>query len=509
MSLRTFPATLAAVAAAALACTPSGAATLETNLQIQLHERAAFDARIDRTLSVDPALLAQRLLNPRLGVWQGTQLDLSLTQRLWVAIDDPGLSEPPGSDRGLLQVTAPLALGGTLAGGELARDFAVRYFCPGTVAVCSAQAVAAEAPVIARRLVITDPAALGGGLAVQAAVPATDILFPGAALRLGPPPPLPGVPLGHSLSFHELQGSVTLRSQFTEKSVSAYAADALAATAGPPFDAARLGRAHDDVAALRSASLSSLPPSLGQAVADAPALSLAQTTLAAARDARRAAEAAESFASGFLLVRDLWDTVAQADPSLGRGSAGVVPESGFFARAADEVAAVRAGLLADGDGSFAAMLGDVVVGGAAPVLQLDGAAFGLTGALLQVYLSPESPDGQFVLDLQAAGRHALLRGFYDQITLLDGPASGIRLSDDGGLSATLGVDDGGLYIGERQNGLLWLENPQGGATVALNNFYSPDWLVVASFDVSPVPELPTAWLLAGGVLGLAWRRRRH
>jgi len=201
--------------------------------------------------------------------------------------------------------------------------------------------------------------------------------------------------------------------------------------------------------------------------------------------------------------------VAFADLSLGRGQAGFRNDQTFLTDPRDEIAAVRAALEATDELSFASLFehyaGDgLAVPSSQPLFSLDGALYGLEDALLQVYLAPGDGDGQFAMELVAAERHALWKGFaQDKLTLLGGAVDGLDVIGRGFLSS---VGDS-TYLGESDS-LLEMLTFGRAAIVGLNNVYSPQTFVVASFGVAtPVPLPGAAVLLASGLVMLGVRLR--
>ncbi|MDP1534900.1 MAG: PEP-CTERM sorting domain-containing protein, partial [Rubrivivax sp.] len=206
--------------------------------------------------------------------------------------------------------------------------------------------------------------------------------------------------------------------------------------------------------------------------------------------------------------RQLWDVVALGEPLLGReratdGVDTVIPD------AATQLAAFKAALAGGDDASFmaglSAALAQPLIGGDTPLLVLDGQLLGAPAAQLSVYYTPSSNSGDFAFSLAAAERHAIWRTGFDRLELLQGPAQ-LYFSAGSYGSGSVGLG-GSEYIGESFDGVLHLDGAGQALRIQLNNFYSPGFLVVASWNVSAVPE-PATWLqLAAGALLLSWRRR--
>ena len=89
-----------------------------------------------------------------------------------------------------------------------------------------------------------------------------------------------------------------------------------------------------------------------------------------------------------------------------------------------------------------------------------------------------------------------------------GPASGLLYDAVGYGNGQLDLETS-TYVGEGIRGMLTVQGEQQALRLTLNNFYSPSFLVVASYNVTAVPE-PETWamLLAGLALMGAVARRR-
>jgi len=494
---------------------PAAAAVIEGNLALAFHERASLGVALDASRALDPAQAAQRLVNDRLGTWTGTSIEfVNVQHRIGVALNDPGVAVAPAEARQLLRVTTTAELGGGPIGeASVLAPRTLVYTCAAGFLSCNTNTVVSSFALTAPVATLGAPAQALGALRIQAAAAQTEVLFEGTTLRLGAVPLPPAtVPIGFDQSYQELQGTVRLRASYTTKSLGGYVADALAATDGPAWSA-HLAAAAGDIGTLRGASLQAFTPLAGTTpVAAVDTLRDAHASLAAARDAAAwqalGAAPGGALATRSTLVADLWNLTAMANPGLGRGLAGFTDETTFFSSIATEVAAVRAALGASTAGGFTDLLAHhtgagIAAAGSAPLFTLDGSAYGLDDALLQVfYTAGDSEGGRFEIDLPDATRHALWKpSAVDRFELLSGPVDGMEVADFGLMMA----GDGGLYVGE-SNALRALSG--GAAKLALNNLYSPATIVVASWGVAaPVPEPRAALLLAAGLALLAWRRR--
>lgn len=63
------------------------------------------------------------------------------------------------------------------------------------------------------------------------------------------------------------------------------------------------------------------------------------------------------------------------------------------------------------------------------------------------------------------------------------------------------------YIGENFSGVLLLDGDDAAWDIQLNNFYSPQFVVLAFWNVAAVPEPQTWLMLLAGLTLVGWRRR--
>jgi PEP-CTERM motif len=496
--MRTRPG-LASLAMAAVISTTAAASTINTQLTTTFNALGSFNAAIDANIAPDAALAAQRLFNARLGEWQGTTSVLQFVHSYNYSLNDPGVLVAPAENRPLLQVDSVATLSGPLVGAVAATSsFSTPWQCPSGILKCSSGTVSTSKPsVTLTQTAFASPADVLGGFHV-ADTTRTEPLFPGVTVIA---------------SQTQVTGSLTLSATYAAKTASAYAADALNATAGAAAinRAARFGHAAADIGSLRGATYSD--GVLSSSVADNTALEAAHAALLYSRDAAQlrgaAAQGQTTFASRSGLLRDLWDVTALGDTALGR-SVSSDTEEPFAPDERVELAALQAVVGSDDDAAFLARLsielGTVLVGSTQPLLVLDGAQFGAAGAQLRViYHDGEVQGSDLVLHLPAAERHALMRASFDNLAVLSGL--------DSGLAFVAGNFDGRIapgdqeYIGENFSGVLLLDGDDAAWDIQLNNFYSPQFVVLASWNVAAVPEPQTWLMLLAGLTLVGWRRR--
>jgi hypothetical protein len=496
--MRTRPG-LASVAMAAFISASAAAGTINTQLTTPFNLQGSFNAAIDANIAPDTALAAQRLFNARLGEWQGTTSTLQFVHSYNYSLNDPGVLVAPGENRPLLQVDSVATLSGPVVGAVAATSsFSTPWQCPSGILKCSSGTVSIAKPsVTLTHTAFASPSDVQGGFHV-ADTTHTEPLFPGVTVIA---------------SQTQVTGSLTLSATYASKTATAYSADALNATAGATAisRAARFGNAAADIGSLRGAAYSDSV--LSSSVADNTALEAAHAALVYGRDAAQlrgaAAQGQTMFASRSGLMRDLWDVIALGDTTLGRGVSSSTDDP-FAPDERVELAALQAVAGSGDDAAFIARLGielgTALVSSTQPLLVLDGAQFGADGAQLRViYYDGGIQGSDLVLHLPAAGRHALARAGFDTLTVLSGPDSGLAYvagSFDGRIAP--GQDE---YIGETFSGVLLLDGAGAAWDIQLDNFYSPQFVVLASWDVAAVPEPQTWLMLLAGLTVVGGRRR--
>lgn len=498
--------------ALALAQSPAVAQDLiATELSLDIASFADAAGGLSLSLPADSPALRQRLFNPRLGDWVSGRVQLTLNYVNEVAVLDPGVASPPAEDRFLLRLNSVVqASGALLSGGAQTLNTGSRVYCRSGLLRCN------EEPVGFSRALLLDVQMPG----TQAA------LIQGLQLRLDTQLEIlqPGLVVNSAQAG--FSGRLLLGGQYQAKSMSAYTADALAATAAQPVadTAARLRLAAQDIAQLRAQDYGvaqAFHPLSSQAVARQPALREAGQWLAGAAEVAALRQVLQtpgstSFQAEHEAAALAWNFAALVRPELGRvaGFSSAQKQSPAL-----DLAALRGLVEAQDDAALLARLEAaqaLEAGGlgdaSAALWSFEGAVLGLDGARISVYASPQSfsGSGSFELALGAAQRHTLLRQGYnfDRVSLLaGGPAQGVLLMADGFGSGTLRLGDE-LYLGESYSGLLSLETGGQAARIALNNFYGPQLMLVASWGVAAVPEPASAVLLLAGLLLLRLKRRR-
>lgn len=503
-----------------MACLPlqANASEIATNMRLTFNEIAmmnrttsvsadgaditTYSDHIDKLLTLDPSIANARFLSTRLGTFSSGSMTIDLRGNQFISLNDPGVSVLPDSQRTLTRIEASATLSGGPLNTAESLNLDVTWVCAATVLSCNRNEVSSPlkflAPVSSS---VTNAAALVQPIRLQASG-ATTLTTDGVTINYA----------GLSLS-----GTLNLNATFTAKTRSQYVADALAATpgAGGGDAAARWDAAASDIQSLRNRVVTDIAVANTLKIARTPELKEAQTLLAAARDSAillsAGATAPTTFNTPFDLMRQLWNVTATADPSLGRAMAGYSSEDLTSDNAAMSLAALS--LIASGSNehNFASQL-DQALGlpfttSAAPQLTLDGALLGLTDAMLSIYYLGNSSSGMVELNLPDADRYALLRnGLYDRISLLEGNGLTV-MGNSNGAGETVLQGGGDVYIGEVYSGLLELSGHSTASRLQLNNIYSNQFLVVASWAVTPVPEPSQAWLLIMG-LPLIIRRRQ-
>jgi hypothetical protein len=497
---------------AALAQSPLAAQGLvATEYSLDIFSFADAAGGLSLSLPEDSPALRQRLLNPRLGDWISGTVALTLNYANEVSVLDPGVASPPGEDRSLLRLNSVLrASGALLKDGPQTLSTGSRIYCRGSVTRCNDEPVGFSRPLALELQMPGAPAAVIQGLQLRLDTQ-LEVLQPGLVVN--------SAQAGFT-------GRLVFSGQYQAKSMSAYTADALAATAAQPVadTAARLRLAAQDIAQLRAQDYGvaqAFHPLSSQAVARQPALREAGQWLAGAAEVAALRQVLQtpgstSFQAEHEAAALAWNFAALVRPELGRGAGN---NSAQKQSVALDLAALRGLVEPQDDVALlarleaaqaleAAGLGDA----SAALWSFEGAVLGLDGARISVYASPQSfsGSGSFELALGAAQRHTLLRQGYnfDRVSLLaGGPAKGVLLTADGFGSGTLRLGDE-LYLGESYSGLLSLETGGQAARIALNNFYGPQLMLVASWGVAAVPEPASAVLLLAGLLLLRLKRRR-
>jgi len=489
------------LALAAMISTSAPASTVNTNLTTAFNLLGSFDASIDADVLPDAVLAGNRLFNARLGEWQGTPSTLQFVHSYSFSLNDPGVLEAPISSRPVLRVDTQATFSGPLVGATATTStFSTSWQCPAGQLKCTSTAVGESKP--SATLVnsaFANPDGVMGGFHVST-TSQTQALFAGATINS---------------SQITVTGGLKLAASYQAKTTLAYATDAINATVGAAAltRTMRFGNAATDIAALRNGSYAD--SAVLSSVRGNTDLEAAHAALVYSRDSAHllaaTAQIQTSFASRSELLRNLWDVTALGEPTLGRSLAASTADP-FAGDNRVELAAFKSVSDSSDDAGFLTRLGielgTSLTSSRQPLMILDGAQFGATGAQLRlIYYDGETDGSDLVLSLPAAERHALMRASFDNLTVLSGPDTGLAFSASGGSGIV--TPGNGEYLGEAFSGALLLDGDNTAWEISLNNFYSPRFVVLASWNVTAVPE-PETWLMlvAGlAVLG-AWRRRR-
>lgn len=465
----------------------SDASEIATNITLSFDETADFSLGIDKLITLDATKVNARLLNNRLGSFSSGNGVFTFNANHSVSINDPGVTTLPSENRNLIQVSGSASASGGLLSETATLNIGTTWFCQNTLLKCNSNEAFSTVKNSTQTFNLpTDSTTLLTPIRLQSSITSVTPLSENYTLNNG--------------KVH-LNGSLQVNALFTAKTSSQYVNDALLATAGTT-GSQRWGAAATDIQALRNGSWTDVAVANNLQVSKTPELEAAHRLLAIARDSATILATSntpgESFNSNFALTKQLWNVAATAEPSLGRSLAGNNSESFSGQNLGDEVAVLRMLLNGADDTSFVAGLEQALSNpftvGSAPVLSFDGTYLGMTGATLSVfYLGSEN--GRVEIELAGADRYALWRNGFDKIAFLEGATDGVTVLGDGGFAGTqMRLGEGEQYVGEVFSGLLHLSGNQSASRLQLNNFYSDQFLVVASWAVTPVPE-PSAWCL--------------
>lgn len=350
------------------------AGTISTNLRVDFLHDFSFSDGLDTSVALDLALARSRLVNARLGDWQGLSLSLSYSHSYSFSAIDPGVADTPLANRPLLRIDNQAAFGGPLLDNTPAVSRLLNtWVCSAPTLKCSSNTVGTNRSETLNPVMPGTLAAAADRLAALQLTgsTSTEVLAAGAAALNG---------------NTRVSGFVRLDAHYLAKTPLAYAGDALqaSAAAAPATRSLRLAAAATDLQTLRQGVYTSVPdvPS-AQRVGLNPEMEQGQALLVAARDSASLLEApgagATQYSSRGNLTRQLWDVLALGEPLLGRqratdGVDPVIPDD------AAQLAAFKAALAGVGDASFMAGLGAALaqplLGGDTPVFILDGQLLG-------------------------------------------------------------------------------------------------------------------------------------
>lgn len=482
----------------------ASASEIVTNMRFSFNESQTFEQGIDRLLSLDAATANFRFLNDRLGTFSSGSTTFTLNGSHSISLNDPGVTTLPDVQRDLLRVNADALASGGLLAAPTPLDLSATWHCKNTVLKCvSDEVFSTQKTTSAAMNTPASAADLLQPIRLQASASATP-LVDGVSLNSG---------------MLHLSGTWQVNASFTAKTPTQYVADALTATSGTGTagSATRWAAAAADVQNLRNAVWTDVAVANNEKASRTPELENAQRLLTVARDSASLLATGNStggsYASSFALTRQLWDVAASANPSLGRSQAGFSSDNLSSSDVPAELAVMRMLLNGSNDADFVSglelALSNPITTGPSAALTLDGALIGLADATLSVYYLGNASSGQVEIDLAGADHYALWRTGFDRISLLEGADAGLTvLGTDWTAGTPIRKEDGEVYVGEAFGGLLYLSGQSTHSRLQLNNFYSDQLLVVASWAVTPVPEPSQAWLCMMGLPLLLWRQRR-
>lgn len=491
------------------------AGTLSTNLVTNFDVSHSFNDVLEADIAMDTLLATQRLANARLGDWQSAAITLTYEHSYALSILDPGVLTLPAAVRNLMSIETRMDLSGALLGPmPVHSQINTVWSCAATALQCSTATVGksrSDTVLPASPPSLTALQGQLGPLHISGAT-TTEVLFPGTTFRA------PNVGQA-GVKEMRMQGSVRIDAIYNAKTPLAYAGDAMVATAGAvaATRADRFSAAAADMQTLRTANYTSISVTTGQRVSFNEELQQGQALLLAAQDAAALmAPGAISFSghdngSGSLSLH-IWDVLAAGNPTLGRSRGTPRASSDLGIDALTQWAALKAVMAGPDDASFMTGLSGALAAlptvSELPLTVLDGVLFGVADAQLRLfYCGGDTTLCTFALP--TASRHDIWRnGSSDQLSVLTGPASGLIYNAVGYGDGQLDLGDS-TYIGEGIRGLLMVQGEQQALRLTLNNYYSPSFLVVASYNVTAVPE-PETWamLLAGlALMGTLARRR--
>ncbi|MGQ2964225.1 PEP-CTERM sorting domain-containing protein [Methylophilus sp.] len=472
----------------------SNASEIATNIQYTFNETADFSAGIDKAITLDAAKIDARLLNSRLGTFSSGDLVFTINANQSVSLNDPGVTTSPSEARQLIQVNGSASASGALLPAAVSLNIGSIWICPANFLQCNSNQAFGTVKSNTQTLSLpADPATLLTPIRLQSSISSVTPLAENSTLNYG--------------KLH-LNGSLQLNALFTAKTSTQYVSDALLATSATS-GSQRWAAAATDIQALRNGSWTDVAVASNLQASKTPTLEAAHRLLAIARDSatilNSGSTAGTSLATNFSLTKQLWNVAATAAPALGRDLAGSSSVSFSTTDLAAEIAVLRMVLDGVDDTSFVAgvehALNNPLTTGSAPVLSFDGSLIGLNGATMSVFYLGDS-SGRVDIDLAAADRYALWRTAYsfDSIAFLQGAQEGVTVmgGNYGGTQIGLGEYE---YVGEIYNDeLFYLSGNQAASRLQLNNFYSNQLLVVASWAVTPVPEPSVYCLLLFGLV---------
>jgi hypothetical protein len=471
----------------------SHASEIATNMVLSFNEAADFDQGIDKFLTLNSTTANARFLTNRLGTFSGGNVIFTLNGHQSVSINDPGVDTLPDAPRNLLRVYASSTASGALLTDPASLTFNTGWSCTNTSLKCSSNtSVSTPKSITPATHALTDIQSVFQPIHLQATA-TVEPLVDNVTINSG--------------QLH-VSGTVQVNVNFTAKTTTQYAADALAATSATT-GTLRWGAAAADIQLLRKATWTDAPVASNLQASRTPGLEEAQRLLTVAHDSATLLATGNapgtSYNSGFALTQQLWNLTATVDPALGRSLAGSTGETFSMTDVAAEVGVLRSMLNGATDSSFVTdleqVLNDPLGTSSMPVLTFDGSLIGLANATMSVFYVGDS-SGRVEIELGAASRYAFWRTAYsfDRVAFLEGAAEGVTVigGNNDGVQIRLGEEQ---YVGEVYNDeLFYLSGNQTASRLKLNNFYNNQLLVVASWAVTPVPEPSVYCLMLFGLV---------
>jgi hypothetical protein len=473
----------------------SNASEVATNMLLSFNEKADFSQSIDKLLTFDAATANARFFTNRLGMFSDGSMVFTLNAYQGVAIGDPGVATLPSEPRKFFQSNGSATASGGLLTAPILLNTSTIWQCTNTALYCNSDdAFSAIKSSTSTITLLSNTADVLTPIRVQSSISSITPFTENYTLYYG--------------NAH-VQGTLQLNALFTTKTTTQYLTDALSATSGTGATN-RWSDAASDIKALRHNTYTDVAVSNSLQVSRNAELSEAHRILAVASDAGSLLTIGNTTGTNFQatseLTRQLWNVAAGADPALGRSPASFSSDSFTSTDIATDLAAMRMIVNGADDASFVSgmglLLNDPLTVGSTPVFSFDGTKLGLTGATMSVFYLGSS-NGEVEIELNAASRYALWHSGSDfnNISYIAGASDSLIASNLYNMTE-VGRGYGLQYVGESPSpdNLMFLSGNGAAVKLGLNNFYSNKVLVVASWEVTPVPEPSALCMLLFGLV---------